>query len=121
MLIPPFRVILKTPIDSVLHLPATMTSADFCALSTALGSGYIEMVIPTTLKFTVTAYPEGYNYNNSVITSIHIKFPESYGNVFISNTETFYGVTQENGVGFYNYEQKFCGKTVGIMLRKILK
>ena len=31
----------KTPIDSVLHLPPTMTSADFCALSTALGSGYL--------------------------------------------------------------------------------
>ena len=77
------------------------------------------MVIPTTLEFTVTAYPEGYNYNNCVITSIHIKFPESYGNVFVSNTETFYGVTQENGVGFYNYEQKFCERTVGIMLQKI--
>ena len=38
LVIPPFSVILKTPTDSVLHLSATMTSADFCAFSTTLGS-----------------------------------------------------------------------------------
>ena len=33
--LPPFPVVLKTPIDSVLHLSATMTFADFCVFSTA--------------------------------------------------------------------------------------
>ena len=32
---------LNTPIDSVLRLPATMTSADFCAFSIALCNGYL--------------------------------------------------------------------------------
>ena len=42
--IPPFRVILKTPIDSVLHLErnlfrlATMASADFCTFSVTFRS-----------------------------------------------------------------------------------
>ena len=46
LLIPPFRGILKTPIDSVLHLSATMTSADFCTFSTTLGSGYPFQGVP---------------------------------------------------------------------------
>ncbi|WP_290097865.1 hypothetical protein, partial [Turicimonas muris] len=33
MFFPPFPVVLKTPIDSVLCLSATMTSADFCTFN----------------------------------------------------------------------------------------
>ena len=33
--IPPFSVILEIPIDSVLHISATMTSADFCMFNNA--------------------------------------------------------------------------------------
>ena len=46
MLVPPFRVVLKTPVDSALHLPITMASADFCAFSTAFGSGYVSQRSP---------------------------------------------------------------------------
>ena len=46
MVIPPFSVILKTPIDSVLCLSATMTSADFCAFSITLCNGYLFQGIP---------------------------------------------------------------------------
>ena len=46
MLVPPFRVVLKTPVDSALHLPITMASADFCAFSTAFGSGYVSQRLP---------------------------------------------------------------------------
>ena len=46
MLVPPFRVVLKTPVDSALHLSITMASADFCAFSTAFGSGYVFQRLP---------------------------------------------------------------------------
>ena len=46
MLVPPFRVVLKTPVDSALHLSITMASADFCAFSTAFGSGYVFRRLP---------------------------------------------------------------------------
>ena len=46
MLVPPFRVVLKTPVDSALHLSITMASADFCAFSTAFGSGYVSQRLP---------------------------------------------------------------------------
>ena len=46
MLVPPFRVVLKTPVDSALHLSVTMASADFCAFSTAFGSGYVFQRLP---------------------------------------------------------------------------
>lgn len=46
MLVPPFRVVLKTPVDSALHLSITMASADFCALNTAFGSGYVFRRLP---------------------------------------------------------------------------
>ena len=39
-------VILKTPNDSVLHLSATMTSADFCAFSITLCNGYLFQGVP---------------------------------------------------------------------------
>ena len=47
---------LGTPVDSVLHLPATMTSADFCALSGALRhrlllSGLPAQTSPGTTRF----------------------------------------------------------------------
>lgn len=46
MLTPPFRVVLETPVDSALHLSITMASADFCAFSTAFGSGYVFQRLP---------------------------------------------------------------------------
>ena len=46
MLVPPFRVVLETPVDSALHLSITMASADFCAFSTAFGSGYVFQRLP---------------------------------------------------------------------------
>lgn len=46
MLVPPFRVVLKTPVDSALHLSITTASADFCAFSTAFGSGYVFQRLP---------------------------------------------------------------------------
>ena len=46
MLVPPFRVVLKTPVDSALHLSITMASADLCAFSTAFGSGYVFQRLP---------------------------------------------------------------------------
>ena len=42
----PREVLLKTPTDSVLHLSATMTSADFYAFSIALCNGYLFQGIP---------------------------------------------------------------------------
>ena len=54
--IPPFSVVLKTPIDSVLHLPATTTSADFCAFSVIfrwrlLLSEHFAQISPGTTRF----------------------------------------------------------------------
>ena len=46
MLVSPFRVVLKTPVDSALRLSTTMASADFCAFSTAFGSGYVFQRVP---------------------------------------------------------------------------
>lgn len=46
MLVPPFRVVLKTPVNLALHLSITMASADFCAFSTAFGSGYVFQRLP---------------------------------------------------------------------------
>ena len=56
MRIPPFSVVLKTPIDSVLHLPATTTSADFCAFSVIfrwrlLLSEHFAQISPGTTRF----------------------------------------------------------------------
>ena len=46
MLVSPFRVVLKTPVDSALRLSTTMASADFCSFSTALSSGYVFQRVP---------------------------------------------------------------------------
>ena len=61
--IPPFPVILKTPTDSVLHLSATMTSADFCAFSIAS----FPCALITSLKAFRTGLP-GYH----TILSLHL-------------------------------------------------
>ena len=61
MRIPPFSVVLKTPIDSVLHLPATTTSADFCAFSVIfrwrlLLSEHFAQISPGTTRFFPSIY-----------------------------------------------------------------
>ena len=62
MPVPPFRVVLKTPVDSALHgCAATMASADSCTFSTALRqwllfSEHLVQVSPGTTRFFSSIY-----------------------------------------------------------------
>ena len=62
MPVPPFRVVLKTPVDSALHgCAATMASADSCTFSTALRqwllfSEHLVQVSPGTTRFFPSIY-----------------------------------------------------------------
>ena len=58
---PPFPVVLKTPVDSVLHLSTTTTSADFCTFSTIFRSwlslsGHSAQTSPGTTRFFSSIY-----------------------------------------------------------------
>ena len=61
MFFPPFPVVLKTPVDSVLHLSTTTTSADFCTFSTIFRSwlslsGHSAQTSPGTTRLFLSIY-----------------------------------------------------------------
>lgn len=88
------------------------------SLNASNAKTYVEMTIPSQQWFTIEAYPDGYNYNNCAITSIVLLHPE-YGKVSITDTTTFYSVLRTDGFGFYNSNQDYYGKQVGLLLQKI--
>ena len=92
-------------------------AAELSSLNASNAKTYVEITVPSEATFTIIAYPSGYSYTNSAVTSIVLEYPE-YGKLSVTDTSTFYPVLRAGGFGFYNSNQEYYGKKVGLLLQK---